>query len=67
MIMMILRLIGTHPEKPEIIVEFYEDNLMLLYLKGTKPFFRKSLSVEEVKEILLNAGYSITEEVYKNE
>lgn len=58
---MALELVGTHPEKPTMTVGFFENNHMLLYLEGTKPMLRDSMDIEEVKKILVNAGYFVTE------
>ena len=58
---MALELVGTHPEKPTMTVGFFENNLMLLHLEGTEPILRDSMNIGEVKRILANAGYSVTE------
>ena len=59
---MILKLIGIHPQKPKMIIEFFENNDMLLYLEGTKPIIRNSLGIEIAEKILSEAGYSIIKE-----
>jgi hypothetical protein len=56
------KLTGTNPDKPTINIEFFETGRQLVYLDGTKPFFRTGLTVEEAKTVLAEAGYTITEE-----
>lgn len=56
------KLTGTNPNKPTINIEFFETGRQLLYLEGTKPFFRTGLTIEEAKTILTEADYTITEE-----
>ena len=56
------KLTGTNPDKPTIYIEFFETGRQLLYLDGTKPFFRTGLTVEEARTILTEAEYTITEE-----
>lgn len=56
------KLTGTNPDKPTIYIEFFETGRQLLYLEGTKPFFRTGLTVEEAKQVLAEADYTIKEE-----
>lgn len=42
----------------EMHIEFFNDGTQLLYLTGTKPFFRTGLTVEKAQEILVNAGFT---------
>ena len=58
---MTLELVGTHPDKPTMTVDFFENGHTLLYLEGTMPLVKDNMDVEEVKKILTNAGYSVTE------
>lgn len=45
-------------ENVEMHIEFFNDGTQLLYLTGTKPFFRTGLTVEKAQEILVNAGFT---------
>lgn len=56
---MFTRITGECENKPTITVEFFEDGLALLYLEGTKPFFRNGLTPKEAYDIISNAGYKI--------
>lgn len=56
---MYTQIIGTHENKPTITVQFYDNGTSLLYLEGTEPFARYGLTLEEARQIIAKAGYSI--------
>lgn len=54
------KIYGHDKEDPsvEMHIEFFDDGKQLLYLTGTKPFFRTGLTIEEAQEILTDAGFT---------
>lgn len=56
---MAMKILGKKDDV-EMHIEFFDDGKQLLYLTGTKPFFRTGLTVDEAKKVLENAGFTYT-------
>lgn len=59
------RIVGRKDDA-EMIIEFYDSGKQLLYLTGTKPFFRTGLTLEEAKKTLEETGFKYTVESATN-
>lgn len=56
---MTIKIVGTCEKKPTVIIEFFENGHSLIYIEGEKPYFCNGLTINEAKQIIKEAGYSI--------